>query len=45
MRPNEIIFFPVKREINPDLMVEISTGIASKFVFLGIFEAKFSVFA
>ena len=46
-------FFPVKTEINPENPVEISTGntpeistgIASKFVFLDIFEAKFSDFA
>ena len=26
MCPNDLIFFPVKIEISPDLMVEISTG-------------------
>ena len=30
MGPNEIIFFPVKVELNPDLMVEISTGNTSE---------------
>ena len=50
--PNDLIFFPVKLELNPDLMVEISTGntseistgFPSKSAILDIFEAIFPDF-
>ena len=51
MSPNDLIFFPVKLELNPDLMVEISTGntseistgFPSKSAILAIFEAFFQI--
>ena len=30
MSPNDLIFFPVKLQLNPDLMVEISAGNTSE---------------
>ena len=50
--PNDMIFFPVKLELNPDLMVEISTGntseistgFPSKSEFLADFGSKFPDF-
>ena len=51
MGPNKILFFPVKLEINLDLMVEISTGntsesstgLPSKSAILAILRRSFQI--